>query len=70
VEAAFPDLVTVAGDGDTTVADFVGIFSRAKRLSPDQQRCVMDDVRDAFNQQSGSSVEGVGCYRIDAVAKG
>jgi len=24
VEAAFPDLVTVAGDGDTAVADFVG----------------------------------------------
>jgi MoxR-like ATPase len=24
IEAAFPDLVTVQGDGDTTVADLVG----------------------------------------------
>jgi nitric oxide reductase NorQ protein len=24
VEAAFPDLITVAGDGDSTVGDFVG----------------------------------------------
>jgi hypothetical protein len=29
VEAAFPDLVTVAGDGDTTVADFVGEYTQA-----------------------------------------
>jgi hypothetical protein len=28
VEAAFPDLVTVAGDGDTTVADFVGEYTQ------------------------------------------
>ena len=26
VEAAFPDLITVAGDGDTTVGDFVGEY--------------------------------------------
>ncbi len=26
IEAAFPDLITVAGDGDTTVADFVGEY--------------------------------------------
>lgn len=29
VEAAFPDLVTIAGDGDTTVADFVGEYTQA-----------------------------------------
>ena len=29
VEAAFPDLITVAGDGDTTVADFVGEYTQA-----------------------------------------
>jgi len=29
VEAAFPDLVTVAGDGDTAVADFVGEYTQA-----------------------------------------
>jgi MoxR-like ATPase len=29
VEAAFPDLVTVAGDGDTAVADFVGDYTQA-----------------------------------------
>ena len=28
VEAAFPDLVTVAGDGDTTVGDFVGEYTQ------------------------------------------
>ncbi len=28
VEAAFPDLVTVAGDGDTAVADFVGEYTQ------------------------------------------
>ncbi|HZR53664.1 MAG TPA: AAA family ATPase [Streptosporangiaceae bacterium] len=28
IEAAFPDLVTVAGDGDTTVADFVGEYTQ------------------------------------------
>lgn len=28
VEAAFPDLLTVAGDGDTTVADFVGEYTQ------------------------------------------
>jgi nitric oxide reductase NorQ protein len=28
VEAAFPDLITVAGDGDTTVADFVGEYTQ------------------------------------------
>ena len=28
VEAAFPDLVTVAGDGDTTVADLVGEYTQ------------------------------------------
>ncbi|WP_033440871.1 AAA family ATPase [Saccharothrix sp. NRRL B-16314] len=28
VEAAFPDLVTVQGDGDTTVADFVGEYTQ------------------------------------------
>ena len=26
VEAAFPDVITVAGDGDTTVADFTGEY--------------------------------------------
>jgi nitric oxide reductase NorQ protein len=26
VEAAFPDVITVAGDGDTTVADFIGEY--------------------------------------------
>ena len=30
VEAAFPDLITVAGDGDTTVADFVGEYTQAE----------------------------------------
>jgi MoxR-like ATPase len=29
VEAAFDDLITVAGDGDTTVADFVGEYTQA-----------------------------------------
>ncbi|MUN35367.1 AAA family ATPase [Actinomadura litoris] len=29
VEAAFPDLITVAGDGDTVVADFVGEYTQA-----------------------------------------
>ena len=29
VEAAFGDLITVAGDGDTTVADFVGEYTQA-----------------------------------------
>jgi MoxR-like ATPase len=29
VEAAFPDLITVAGDGDTTVADFIGEYTQA-----------------------------------------
>ncbi|MGI5206244.1 AAA family ATPase [Spirillospora sp. CA-108201] len=29
VEAAFPDLITVAGDGDTAVADFVGEYTQA-----------------------------------------
>ncbi|WP_242891119.1 AAA family ATPase [Actinomadura litoris] len=29
VEAAFPDLITVAGDGDTLVADFVGEYTQA-----------------------------------------
>ena len=28
VEAAFPDVITVAGDGDTTVADFVGEYTQ------------------------------------------
>jgi hypothetical protein len=28
VEAAFPDLITVAGDGDTTVGDFVGEYAQ------------------------------------------
>lgn len=28
VEAAFPDLITVEGDGDTTVADFVGDYTQ------------------------------------------
>ncbi|WP_436499558.1 AAA family ATPase [Actinokineospora sp. HUAS TT18] len=28
VEAAFPDLITVAGDGDTTVADLVGEYTQ------------------------------------------
>ena len=28
VEAAFPDLITVAGDGDTTVADFTGEYTQ------------------------------------------
>ena len=28
VEAAFPDLITIAGDGDTTVADFVGEYTQ------------------------------------------
>jgi nitric oxide reductase NorQ protein len=28
VEAAFPDLITVAGDGDTTVGDFVGEYTQ------------------------------------------
>lgn len=28
VEAAFPDLVTIAGDGDTTVADLVGEYTQ------------------------------------------
>ena len=28
VEAAFPDLVTIAGDGDTTVGDFVGEYTQ------------------------------------------
>jgi nitric oxide reductase NorQ protein len=28
VEAAFPDVITVAGDGDTTVADFVGEYAQ------------------------------------------
>ena len=28
VEAAFPDLITVSGDGDTTVADFVGEYTQ------------------------------------------
>jgi nitric oxide reductase NorQ protein len=28
VEAAFPDLLTVQGDGDTTVADFVGEYTQ------------------------------------------
>lgn len=30
VEAAFPDLITVAGDGDTTVADFIGEYTQAE----------------------------------------
>src|SRR5215472_14740257 len=30
VEAAFPDLITVAGDGDTTVADFIGEFTQSE----------------------------------------
>ncbi|MFC5188113.1 AAA family ATPase [Actinomadura harenae] len=29
VEAAFSDLITVAGDGDTTVADFIGEYTQA-----------------------------------------
>ena len=29
VEAAFPDLITVAGDGDTAVADFIGEYTQA-----------------------------------------
>jgi len=28
VEAAFPDLITIAGDGDTTVGDFVGEYTQ------------------------------------------
>jgi MoxR-like ATPase len=28
VEAAFPDLITVAGDGDTTVGDFLGEYTQ------------------------------------------
>ena len=28
VEAAFPDVITIAGDGDTTVADFVGEYTQ------------------------------------------
>ncbi|WP_227023390.1 AAA family ATPase [Actinomadura rubrobrunea] len=28
VEAAFPDLITVAGDGDTAVADFIGEYTQ------------------------------------------
>lgn len=28
IEAAFPDLITVPGDGDTTVADFVGEYTQ------------------------------------------
>jgi MoxR-like ATPase len=28
VEAAFPDLITIAGDGDTTVADFTGDYAQ------------------------------------------
>jgi MoxR-like ATPase len=28
VEAAFPDLITIAGDGDTTVADFTGDYTQ------------------------------------------
>jgi nitric oxide reductase NorQ protein len=28
VEAAFPDLITIAGDGDTAVADFVGEYTQ------------------------------------------
>jgi nitric oxide reductase NorQ protein len=28
VEAAFPDLITIAGDGDTTVADFTGEYAQ------------------------------------------
>jgi nitric oxide reductase NorQ protein len=28
IQAAFPDLITVAGDGDTTVADFVGEYTQ------------------------------------------
>ena len=28
VEAAFEDVMTVAGDGDTTVADFVGEYTQ------------------------------------------
>ena len=28
VEAAFPDLITVAGDGDTTTGDFVGEYTQ------------------------------------------
>jgi hypothetical protein len=33
VEAAFPDLITVAGDGDTTVGDFVGRCGKAGSCS-------------------------------------
>ncbi|MFC4912965.1 AAA family ATPase [Actinomadura gamaensis] len=29
IEAAFPDLITVAGDGDTTVSDFIGEYTQA-----------------------------------------
>jgi nitric oxide reductase NorQ protein len=29
VEAAFPDVITIAGDGDTTTADFVGDYTTA-----------------------------------------
>ncbi|MFI0354229.1 AAA family ATPase [Actinomadura sp. 9N407] len=29
IEAAFPDLITVAGDGDTAVADFIGEYTQA-----------------------------------------
>src|SRR5207245_10190332 len=28
VEAAFPDVITVSGDGDTTVADFAGEYTQ------------------------------------------
>ncbi len=28
VEAAFPDLITVAGDGDTTAGDFTGEYTQ------------------------------------------
>ena len=28
IEAAFPDLITVAGDGDTTAADLVGEYTQ------------------------------------------
>ena len=31
VEAAFPDVITVAGDGDTTVADFTGEYTQRAR---------------------------------------
>ena len=29
IEAAFPDLITVAGDGDTTVSDLIGEYTQA-----------------------------------------